>query len=303
MADVEEAEFLQEYMEDLHTEYFNYVYRDEAHYAYHKRSFFLWHCLRRAFCFRCALARQTELLLLEYEKRQIIKPYLCCECLFSGIDYRSKRFYYANLYSDKHHFINQLNNYFTRYSPNGKGMYSCCTAGGGGDDMETGRDSAVDAEEEVETVSGGRAESQFLVSNTHSHMNSELRHDQSRTEPGAPSQLSRLLPLHEYDTLYHHSSSYYRRTLCCVLLLDTLSLGICCTPLSGFCCYQGLGTALFGWRLRYMVRTRYKLRRAATLLDMLLFNMCFPSWCVEQQGVELLAGGLSEAGPSAALMR
>lgn len=321
MADVEEAEFLQDYMEDLHTEYFNYVHKEDGHYAYHKCSFFLAHCLKRAFCFRCSLARQTELLLLEYEKRQVIKPYLCCECLFSGRDYKSKNFYYANLYNEKYHFINQTNNYFTRYSASGKGVYSRSTADSSGEDTGTGRDSDADTEDEREADSGGHievghAENQSLVSNSNGHDNGELRRSrdpargETRSENGGGgggggpnAHLRRLLPLQEYDTLYHHSSSYYRRTLFWIMLLDTLSLGICFTPFSGFICYQGIGTALFGWRLRYMVRARYKLHRQAALLDLLFFNMCCPSWCVEQQGVQLLMGGLSEAGPSAALMR
>ncbi|CBZ33265.1 hypothetical protein, conserved [Leishmania donovani] len=75
-------------------------------------------------------------------------------------------------------------------------------------------------------------------------------------------------------------------TLC---LLDLFTLG---APF-GCCCYHGLGSALYGWHLRYMLRARYRIF-AWTSIDLLIM-CCIPGLALDQQGAELLLNGTPEA--------
>ncbi|CAG9572340.1 conserved hypothetical protein [Leishmania major strain Friedlin] len=75
-------------------------------------------------------------------------------------------------------------------------------------------------------------------------------------------------------------------TLC---LLDFLTLG---APF-GCCCYHGLGSAFYGWHLRYMLRARYRIF-AWTSIDLLIM-CCIPGLALDQQGAELLLNGTPEA--------
>lgn len=75
-----------------------------------------------------------------------------------------------------------------------------------------------------------------------------------------------------------------RRTLAIICLLDILSLGLPCG-----CFYHGIGTALFGYRLRYQIRCRYHLqgKGVADLCSM----MCIPFFAISQQECEMYARG------------
>ncbi|KPA76243.1 hypothetical protein ABB37_07986 [Leptomonas pyrrhocoris] len=73
-----------------------------------------------------------------------------------------------------------------------------------------------------------------------------------------------------------------------VCAMDALSLGAPC----GCCCYQGLGTALYGWHLRYLLRARYRIF-SWTVLDLLIM-CCIPGLAVDQQGAELLLNDVPE---------
>ncbi|CBZ25466.1 conserved hypothetical protein [Leishmania mexicana MHOM/GT/2001/U1103] len=75
-------------------------------------------------------------------------------------------------------------------------------------------------------------------------------------------------------------------TLC---LLDLFTLG---APF-GCCCYHGLGSAVYGWHLRYMLRARYRIF-AWTSIDLLIM-CCIPGLALDQQGAELLLNGTPEA--------
>lgn len=83
----------------------------------------------------------------------------------------------------------------------------------------------------------------------------------------------------------------YRRTLLTVLLCDLLSGGLFIP--CGFS-YQGLGTACYGWRARYLIRCRYGIF-APAICDFMLM-LCLPMLSVDQQGIEMAANGLVE-GP------
>ncbi|AAZ11354.1 hypothetical protein, conserved [Trypanosoma brucei brucei TREU927] len=58
------------------------------------------------------------------------------------------------------------------------------------------------------------------------------------------------------------------------------------------CFYHGLGTALYGCRLRYLVRCRYRLQ--GIVLSDFIHMLCCPLLSVDQQGAEMLANGLVE---------
>ncbi|KAG5481877.1 hypothetical protein LSCM4_06954 [Leishmania orientalis] len=77
--------------------------------------------------------------------------------------------------------------------------------------------------------------------------------------------------------------------LCRLCVLDLLTLGI---PF-GCCCYHGLGSALHGWHLRYMLRARYRIF-AWTAVDLLIM-CCIPGLALDQQGAELLLNGIPES--------
>ncbi|CAD2221646.1 hypothetical protein AGDE_17095 [Angomonas deanei] len=73
----------------------NVFYFDEHPYSnlnnMNSRSFHFKHLLRRLFCFRCDIARQTELLYLEADHNQRMPPHVdACECLFSGCSYSNE---------------------------------------------------------------------------------------------------------------------------------------------------------------------------------------------------------------------
>lgn len=70
------------------------------------------------------------------------------------------------------------------------------------------------------------------------------------------------------------------KLLCLMGVLDLLSAGLPCG-----CGYHGIGTAIFGCRLRYAVRVRYNIF-AWTALDFVLM-LCSPWIGVDQQGTEL----------------
>ncbi|GET87666.1 hypothetical protein, conserved [Leishmania tarentolae] len=72
-------------------------------------------------------------------------------------------------------------------------------------------------------------------------------------------------------------------------LMDLFTLG---APF-GCCCYHGLGSALYGWHLRYMLRARYRIF-AWTSIDLLIM-CCIPGLALDQQGAELLLNGTPEA--------
>nr|CCM14352.1 hypothetical protein, conserved [Leishmania guyanensis] len=82
------------------------------------------------------------------------------------------------------------------------------------------------------------------------------------------------------------SRSELLTTLC---LLDLFTLGV---PF-GCCCYHGLGSALYGWHLRYMLRARYRIF-AWTSMDLLIV-CCIPGLALDQQGAELLLNGTPES--------
>ncbi|KAG5508240.1 hypothetical protein JKF63_05496 [Porcisia hertigi] len=84
-------------------------------------------------------------------------------------------------------------------------------------------------------------------------------------------------------------SASYANILCFLSLLDFVTLGM---PF-GCCCYHGLGTTLYGWHLRYMLRARYHIF-SWTSIDLLIM-CCIPGLAVEQQGAELLLNGTPEA--------
>jgi hypothetical protein len=84
-------------------------------------------------------------------------------------------------------------------------------------------------------------------------------------------------------------SRTYSELFCMICLLDALTLGVPC----GCCCYQGFGTALYGWHLRFMLRARYRIY-AWTALDLLMM-CCIPGLAVDQQGAELLLNGVPES--------
>ncbi|KPI83999.1 hypothetical protein ABL78_6956 [Leptomonas seymouri] len=87
----------------------------------------------------------------------------------------------------------------------------------------------------------------------------------------------------------HVESRSYSQLFWMVCLLDALSFGAPC----GCCCYQGLGTALYGFHLRYLLRARYRIF-AWTILDLLIM-CCIPGLAVDQHGAELLLDGVPEA--------
>ncbi|KAK7196210.1 hypothetical protein NESM_000556300 [Novymonas esmeraldas] len=83
-------------------------------------------------------------------------------------------------------------------------------------------------------------------------------------------------------------SRSYSAVLCAVCLLDLVTLGV---PF-GCCCYHGVGSALYGWHLRYLLRARYRIF-AWTAVD-LLTMCCIPGLALDQQGAELLLNGTPE---------
>ncbi|ESL09878.1 hypothetical protein TRSC58_02397 [Trypanosoma rangeli SC58] len=74
------------------------------------------------------------------------------------------------------------------------------------------------------------------------------------------------------------------RTFYYICLCDLFTCGCPC----GYF-YHGLGTAAFGWRLRYLVRCRYRLQgsSAGDFFTML----CCPLFAVDQQGLEMKMHG------------
>lgn len=90
------------------------------------------------------------------------------------------------------------------------------------------------------------------------------------------------------ESLYGTNGSY-ARTLASIIVCDLLSGGLFIPcGLS----YQGCGTALYGWRLRYLIRCRYSIYDV-TFLD-LLRMLCAPMQAVDQQGTEMAAHSLFE---------
>lgn len=87
---------------------------------------------------------------------------------------------------------------------------------------------------------------------------------------------------------FHVDSDTYSHLFRTICLLDILTLGLPC----GCCCYQGLGTALYGWHLRFLVRARYRIF-AWTAIDLLIM-CCVPGLAVDQHGAELLLNGVPE---------
>nr|ACS87849.1 conserved hypothetical protein [Angomonas deanei] len=91
-------------------------------------------------------------------------------------------------------------------------------------------------------------------------------------------------------------SKSYAALLRWIVLLDCLTLGVPC----GCCCYHGLGTALFGWHLRFVLRARYRIF-SWTSIDLLIM-CCVPGLAVDQQGAELLLNGMPEIPVGLAFM-
>lgn len=83
------------------------------------------------------------------------------------------------------------------------------------------------------------------------------------------------------------SEGNYHRTLWSMILCDILTAGLPCG-----CWYHGMGTACFGWRIRYLIRCRYRVQ-GVTIFD-LLRMMCIPMQCVDQQGTQMGVNGLRE---------
>lgn len=79
----------------------------------------------------------------------------------------------------------------------------------------------------------------------------------------------------------------YQRTLLLMCLLDTVTIGMPCG-----CWYHGLGTALFGWRIRYLLRCRYRVQGLA-IMDCLIM-CCMPMNAIDQQASEMAANGIIE---------
>lgn len=85
------------------------------------------------------------------------------------------------------------------------------------------------------------------------------------------------------------SQGHYRRTLLTMLVCDLLTGGLFIPcGLS----YQGLGTACYGWRTRYLIRCRYGIYSPA-ICDLFIM-LCLPMQAVDQQGMEMAAHGLFE---------
>ncbi|RNF22570.1 uncharacterized protein Tco025E_03141 [Trypanosoma conorhini] len=88
----------------------------------------------------------------------------------------------------------------------------------------------------------------------------------------------------------HMPRSFYYICLC-----DLLTCGCPC----GFF-YHGLGTAAFGWRLRYLLRCRYRLQ--GTSVGDFSLMLCCPLFAVDQQGLEMMMHGNSERRDLCAIM-
>lgn len=90
-----------------------------------------------------------------------------------------------------------------------------------------------------------------------------------------------------FPKLYPHPMQY-SRAVWAMGCIDGLTCGFCC-PCIG---YNGVGTALFGWRLRYWVRCRYGLY-GTSMKDLFTMLLC-PSLASDQIGFELESRGLHE---------
>ncbi|KAH9599262.1 hypothetical protein LSM04_002645 [Trypanosoma melophagium] len=77
------------------------------------------------------------------------------------------------------------------------------------------------------------------------------------------------------------------RTFWTMCLCDLLTVGC---PFA--CCYHGLGTTLYGCRLRYLIRCRYRLN--GTVAGDFFTMLCCPLLAVDQQGLEMMQHGLYE---------
>lgn len=90
-----------------------------------------------------------------------------------------------------------------------------------------------------------------------------------------------------FPKLYTHPIQYSKavRVMTC---LDAVTCGFCCPCLG----YNGMGTAVFGWRLRYWVRCRYGLR-GTSVNDLLAMLMC-PVLGSDQIGFEIESHGIHE---------
>lgn len=87
--------------------------------------------------------------------------------------------------------------------------------------------------------------------------------------------------------LYPHPIQY-STAVCATSCIDALTCGFCC-PCFG---YNGVGTALFGWRLRYWVRCRYGLHGTG-FGDLMTMLLC-PVLASDQIGFELESRGVHE---------
>ncbi|ORC87745.1 uncharacterized protein TM35_000201540 [Trypanosoma theileri] len=87
---------------------------------------------------------------------------------------------------------------------------------------------------------------------------------------------------------FYGSEGNMPRTFWTTCLCDIVTLGC---PFG--CCYHGLGTALYGCRLRYLLRCRYRLN--GTLVGDFCRVLCCPLFAVEQQGFEMRQSGLYES--------
>lgn len=81
----------------------------------------------------------------------------------------------------------------------------------------------------------------------------------------------------------------YCRNAATMIMCDIFSLGIPCCLCFG---YRGIGTMLFGWRARYLLRCRYGLG-GTSVMDLFSMLAC-PILAVDQQETELECSGLHE---------
>lgn len=98
----------------------------------------------------------------------------------------------------------------------------------------------------------------------------------------------RLVPIpFVFPNLYAHPMQYSRAVFM-MAGLDAVTCGFCCPCLG----YNGMGTAFFGWRLRYWVRCRYGLN-GTSINDLLAMLLC-PALGSDQIGFELESHGIHE---------